>query len=70
MTWSTRSASAISPRVLRKEETRWCGSLRMKPTVSEKTTAPAPVDRAAPQLGVEGREEAVLGQGAGVRSGG
>ena len=38
MTWSSRSAYFSSSRVALKASTRWWGSLRMKPTVSDRST--------------------------------
>ena len=38
MTCSSRSASRVSSSVARNDATRWCGSLRMNPTVSVSST--------------------------------
>ena len=50
-TWSSTSAPRTSSRVARKLATRWCGSLRMKPTVSV-TRARCPSPRSTSRVRV------------------
>ena len=68
-TWSSRSASTASTSVLWNEATRWCGSLRMKPTVSVSSARCALGAHHLPRGGVERGEEPVLDEhvGAGER---
>ena len=65
-TWTSRSASATTSSVDLNASTSWWGSLRTKPTVSVSSTASPPGSCEAAGGGVEGGEQPVLDEHAGV----
>ena len=65
-TCTSRSASTTTSSVLLNASTSWWGSLRTKPTVSVSSTVSPPGSLQPSGGGVEGREQAVLDEDAGV----